>query len=271
MNDRGILDRLPPPPGQLTAYGPAPHQVFEVFGEPHRRWVFLLHGGFWRAKWDRAHLRPLAAALGEAGYAVALIEYGRSGMPGGGWPGTFEDVAAALSAVREHAEAAQTVQHDEGRDQGEGRAHEPVRIALAGHSAGGHLAAWLLHRHEAAGVTGAISLAGCLDLTMAAELDLDEGAAVDLMGGPPAEHPDRYAAADPTRLGASPYPLVVVHGTADERVPLDLSRSWWDRNATPGQDRLEVLEGVSHFPLIDPEATFFPRLTALLDGLLGAR
>ncbi len=60
-------------------------------------------------------------------------------------------------------------------------------------------------------------------------------------------------------------------GSADERVPLALSRSWWDHNATPEQDRLEVLEGVSHFPLIDPEASFFPRLTTLLDGLLGAR
>ena len=264
MSDRAILARPPLPPGDTRPYGREPHQVYEVFAPPAdqrpRASLVLVHGGFWRAEWDRTHLRPLAAALAGEGYAVALVEYVRSGMPGGGWPGTFEDVAAGLSAVR--ADLA-----PEAED----------RVLLVGHSAGGHLAAWLLHRPEAAPevgagqVLGAVSLAGCLDLAMVAELGLDDGAAVDLMGSTPVARPEDWSAADPTQLGPTPYPLVVVHGAADEMVPLEVARSWWSRCGTPGRDVLEVLEDVGHFALIDPSGPCWPVLLGRLEALLAAR
>lgn len=249
--DRAILDHPALPPAPTRRYGPGPDQVYELFGDPATAtaWVLLVHGGFWRGLWDRSHLRPLAQALAEEGYAVALPEYVRSGMPGGGWPGTFRDVAEALAVVRREAGAAP--------------------LALVGHSAGGHLAVWLLHEPEAGGVRGAVSLAGCLDLTMVAELGLDDGAAVDLMGGRPAELPEAYAAADPRLRGAAPYPVVVVHGTEDEQVPLDVAESWWATCATPGRDRLEVLEGTGHFALIDPWSDAYGLLTDRLRRLLG--
>jgi len=61
--------------------------------------VLLLHGGFWRAAYDRAHLGPLAAALAAEGYVVCSPEFRRVGQPGGGWPGTFDDIAAAVDTL----------------------------------------------------------------------------------------------------------------------------------------------------------------------------
>lgn len=250
MADRGILDVSPLPSGRLVPYGPAPEQVVELVGggTGHRGWVLLVHGGFWRAAYDRVHLRPLAAALADQGYAVALLEYARTGMPRGGWPGTFEDVRAGADLALGLAGA------------------RPV--ALVGHSAGGHLAAWLLHQPLSREVAGAVSLAGCLDLSATAHANLDDGAAQALLGGGPAEVPDRYAAADPCLLGPTPAPLVVVHGDEDEQVPVDQAQAWWQRCATPGRDRLELLEGQTHFPLIDPTGTAYPTLLAGLDLLL---
>ena len=65
--------------------------------------VVFVHGGFWRAAYDRQHTGPLAAALAARGYPVAAVEYRRIGQPGGGWPGTLSDVAAAVAAVPELA------------------------------------------------------------------------------------------------------------------------------------------------------------------------
>jgi acetyl esterase/lipase len=240
VTDRAILDHPLVPAGRTVSYGPRPEQVYEVHGDQTSAhgWLVLVHGGFWRAAWDRAHLRPFAAALALEGYAVALVEYVRTGMEGGGWDGTSRDVRSALAAVR--AEAG----HD-----------RPVTIV--GHSAGGHLAVWLLHQPEAEGVRGAVSLAGCLDLAMVARLGLDDGAAADLVGGTPETDPASYDLADPARLGPTAYPVVVVHGTADEAVPVDVSRSWWQTCATPGRDALVLLEAVSHFPLIDPRSSAY--------------
>ncbi|RIK15980.1 MAG: alpha/beta hydrolase [Acidobacteria bacterium] len=253
--DRGILDRPGPAPDTTLHHGDGPEQLVDLYSPASAppAWVVLVHGGFWRAAWDRTHLRPLAGALRAQGYGVALLEYARPGMPGGGWPGTLDDAAAGLLAVRRHV----------GPD---------VPVVLVGHSAGGHLAVWLLHQDAAAPgpglspVAGAVSLAGCLDLTLVAELDLDGGAAADLVGGSPTQVPDRYAAADPALLGRTPYPVVVVHGTADEQVPERVAEAWWEAAATPGRDRMVRLEGVSHFPLIDPEA---PAHEVLLDGIEG--
>lgn len=256
--DRSVLSAPGPEPARTERYGPAAHQVYEVHrrgSAPPRAWVVLVHGGFWRAEWDRTHLRHLAAALAGQGYAVALVEYARSGMPGGGWAATAADVRAALGAVR-------------AREVGAGTDAAPV--VLVGHSAGGHLAVWALHQPEAAGVRGAVSLAGCLDLHLVASLGLDDDAAGDLLGGPPESDPATWSGADPARRGRAPYPVIAVHGDADEKVPLDVARSWWRQAGVPGRDRLVVLGGVTHFPLIDPGSPCFPVLVAQVEALLGA-
>src|SRR5258707_15594657 len=102
-----------------------------------------IHGGFWRAAYDFTHAGHLCAGLAEAGFATYNVEYRRLGNPGGGWPGSFEDVRNAYGYLRQHA-------HELNFD--------PNRILVMGHSAGGQLALCLAG-HEPT-ITRAVSLAG---------------------------------------------------------------------------------------------------------------
>ncbi|QDO89963.1 alpha/beta hydrolase [Ornithinimicrobium ciconiae] len=245
-----VLTRPAREPDRTVSLGPAPHQVYDVWLAPGAQvTVVLVHGGFWRQEWDRTHLRATAEALAGAGYAVALPEYRRTGMPGGIWPGPGEDVAAALTAIRADRLL-------------------PGPTVLVGHSAGGHLAVWLLHRAEAAGVLGAVSLAGCLDLRLVGRLGLDDGAADALMGGT-SWREEPALDADPIDLGPTAAPTRLLHGTADEQVPLEVSRSWLATAGTAGRDTLRVLDGTDHFDLIDPRSSAWPVLLDELRALTG--
>jgi acetyl esterase/lipase len=247
-----VLDRPAPPPDLQIRYGRLPEHVADVrwpsTDAPHPPLVVVVHGGFWRSEYDRTHTGPQCAGLAEAGYVVAAIEYRRTGQAGGGWPGTFEDVDAALRAVPGLVAAAA---------QPERRPVDVERTVLLGHSAGGHLVAWAATRGHP-GVVAAVSLAGVLDLTLADRLSLDDaagGPAVHaLLGGGLDAQPERYAASDPTRLGVPVVPVVALHGDQDQTVPLALSESY----CTATGQRLVVLPGVEHFALIDPLSTAWP-------------
>jgi hypothetical protein len=69
----------------------------------------------------------------------------------------------------------------------------------------------------------AISLAGVVDLVAAAETGLGGGAAAALLGGDPAECPDRYRAASPAAMVPLGVPQLLVHGLADTTVPAVMS------------------------------------------------
>jgi acetyl esterase/lipase len=247
---RDVLSRPAREPDRTERFGPAPTQQYDVWSGPGSDvTVVLVHGGFWRARWDRTHLRPAAAALADAGFAVALPEYRRTGQPGGTWPGPGVDLAAALTAVRDDVLL-------------------PPRTVLVGHSAGGHLAVWLLHRPEAVDVLGAVSLAGCLDLRMVGRLGLDDGAADDLMGGRRwVDEP--HLGADPCDLGATPAPVRLVHGRADAQVPLAVSESWLSRCGTAGRDTLAVLDEADHFDLVDPRSPAWETVVGQVTSLVG--
>jgi len=66
--------------------------------------ILLIHGGCWSNAYSRDHLSPLAWALAESGYSTWLPEYRRVGDAGGGWPGSLEDVAAALARVADQTD-----------------------------------------------------------------------------------------------------------------------------------------------------------------------
>jgi acetyl esterase/lipase len=250
-----VLRRAAALPDAVVRYADHPDGVVDLhLPEVRARGlVVLVHGGFWRAEWDRRHTRPMAEALRAEGYVVATPEYRRTGAVGeaaGGWPRTFEDLRSAVDGL------AGLVARVGVPDLG------PPRVI--GHSAGGHLALWLAS--EGLRLDRVVALAPVGDLVDADARGLDDGAVRALLGGSAAEVPDRYSAADPaTRLataGPAHPPLVVLHGTADLVVPV--TNSHWARRV-PGVE-LRRLEGVGHFELIDPLDPIWPEVLAALAG-----
>jgi acetyl esterase/lipase len=243
-DSREVLTRPAPPPDLTFSYGSHPDHVIDV-RLPARvpaPAVVMIHGGFWRSAYDRTHTGPLTHALASAGYVVAIPEFRRTGQEGGGWPGTFDDVAAALSAVP-----------------GLLAPYSSEPPVVLGHSAGGHLALWSASRFPLRAV---VSLAGCADLAMCSTLGLDDGATELLLGGTPAEVPDRYAFADPASLPTPPMPVSLLHGTADDRVPIAVSRSYATRKGVP----LLELADIGHFALIDPLSSAWPSVLGSVSG-----
>lgn len=263
-----VLERPADPPEATRRYADGGTGVYEVWSPTgptvHGVTVTLVHGGFWKAAYDRVHLRPLAGALARDGFHVASVEYPRVGMPGGAWPGTGAAVAQALRAVL--ADPAL-----------------PHPVVAVGHSAGGHLVAWAGSDGRAGvggtsgggpggvdGLVGVVPLAGVVDLELADRLHLGDDAVRGLLSAPatgvlPA---DRLAAADPARMRLVT-PAVLVHGTDDETVPVAVARSYLDtRTADDAPARLVELPGVSHFELIDPEHPAYDTVVSAITSLL---
>src|SRR5690348_3635849 len=216
------------------AYGPEQLQFGDLYlpnqPGPHSI-VILIHGGYWRARYGLELMNSLAEDLAKRGYAAWNIEYRKVGDPGGGWPGTFQDVALAADYLRELATS---------------YGLDIAKIVPIGHSAGGHLAFWLAARPRIAffaqnsplagsqmpgkneepstplALAGTISLAGVVDLEMAWRLHLSNDAVVELLGGTIANVPERYAVASPAAMLPLGVPQVLIHGTSDESVPLEI-------------------------------------------------
>lgn len=269
-----VLTRPARPPDQVLRYGPGPEHLADLRFPPRAGdgpaagtqaggLVVLLHGGFWRAAYDRAHLGPMAAALADEGYVVCTPEFRRVGQPGGGWPGTFDDIAAAVDVLPGLVRSAAP--------------GEPAtsRVVLAGHSAGGHLALWAAARHrlgpdsawqvaERPRVEGVVALAPVSDLCDCYRAGLSNNAAGELLGGGPAEQPRRYAATDPASLVPLGVPVRIVHGTDDANVPSAMSRRYAARARAADDDVvLTELAGGGHFDVIDPLSPAWP---AVLDA-----
>jgi acetyl esterase/lipase len=230
VTDAAEWDRLlalpQPPPDRTVRYGSAPSQVVDLYGPGEGRpRITVLHGGYWRQAFDRTHLAPFAASLAADGFAVELVEYRRVGG-GGGWPRTAQDVDAALT-----------------------RLGGPPRILL-GHSAGGQLALWAASVRERAATSRIVAVAPVADLARAHELRLSDGAVAAFLGGAQEDEAAVAAhlpAADPMRLMPR-VPVELVHGTADESVPVELSR----RYATDWGTRLHLVTGAGHFAPLTP-------------------
>jgi acetyl esterase/lipase len=249
--DPDVTTRASEPPDLVLRYAAHDDGLVDVHlpagPQRPRPLVFLVHGGFWRQAYDRRHSRPMANALATDGYVVAVPEYRRVGGAGG-WPATGDDVDAALRAVP-------------GLLAGTGV--QTTTTTLVGHSAGGHLVLWLANQPHH--VERVVALAPVALLREAAAQGIGGGATVDLLGGTPDQVPEAYDAADPaTRMRTRPdTDVVVVHGEADEDVPVRSSRGLKDR--FDWVDYRE-LAGTDHFAVIDPLSDAWPAVRRAIRG-----
>jgi acetyl esterase/lipase len=179
--------------------------------------AIVIHGGFWRAQYREPIMAAFSGAVAQLGFCAWSIEYRRVGA-GGGYPTTLDDVAAAI------------------------RAAPDARVAV-GHSAGGHLALWAAAEGL---VPAAVSLAGVCDLAAGARGNLGNGAVR-------AFDPGLHADADPARRLPIDAELILIHGTDDDVVPVEQSRSF---AAQSGAELVE-LPGTGHFEVIDPRSPAF--------------
>lgn len=217
--------------------------------------VVLVHGGYWRPTYDLTLENAVAADLAARGYLVWNVDYAPSSDA---WPATLTDAAAAYDHTFRGLRA-DRVDRD--------------RVAVVGHSAGGHLALWLSSRNRLPpGAPGAgehvrpalaVPQAPVAALVKAAALGLGGGAVEALLGGTPAQVPERYAVADPMALAPSGVRTVLVHGGADEVVPLSQSEAYL---AVARDCTLERVQG-GHFEHLDPGSAACAALRAALKTL----
>jgi acetyl esterase/lipase len=263
-----LLARPRNTPDRHIAYGSDALQYGDLYlpkGKTPHPVIVLIHGGCWLAELPGPELMdPMAGALRDHGYAVWSIEYRRIGHKGGGYPGTFEDAGNAVDALRTFAPKHHLDLH---------------RVVLVGHSAGGHLAAWIaarpnipvtspLHVSKPLTVRGVVSLSGILDL----EAYRNTGG--DACGGPSTidslvgTHALPYADTSPELLVPSHVPQAIVSGETDRIVAAHFGHDYSAKAKAAG-DAISDLEiaGAGHFDLIDPEAPAWAQVLAAIDAV----
>jgi acetyl esterase/lipase len=265
-----------PPPAVRMAYGLQDFQHGELrlpTGKGRHPVAIVVHGGCWMSKlgnmderavaWD--NMRPLAVALTEAGIATWNIEYRRLGNEGGGWPGTFQDVARGADFLREF-------EHNTPIDL--------KRVIAIGHSAGGHLAAWLaarpklpksseLYSANPLPLIGVVNLDGPMDLKAALPQEKSicgSPAITNLIGGSPDEQPERYRQASPVEMLPLGVPQEFFAGRmfAPQVAPYETAiKRTGDKDA-----RVTALPTAGHFTFIDPLSEIWPQVLAAVERLV---
>lgn len=233
--------------------------------------AIVIHGGCWISRFaSLQNTAAMADALRSAGVATWNVEYRRVDHAGGGWPGTFTDVAAAADHLRELA-----------------RRHplDLQRVASVGHSAGGHLALWLAARHrlpagsplrtpgEPLPLRAAIALGGPGDLRDFGRYASSVcGAPVidELFGGSPSAVPDRYAQGSPAELLPFGIPQVLIAGETDSVMP-SRARDAYEEMARGKGDQIKTLVVPGgHFEVIAPTSAAWQTVLREILGAVGA-
>ena len=271
------INKLPSrPPDYKIAYGNAPQQYGQLRlpkGRGPFPVVVVIHGGCWGDFADSNYMANHATRLTDAGAATWNIEFRRVEEPGGGWPGTLQDVGAALDHLRKLAKT------------------YPLnlkRVVTTGHSAGGHLALWAAGRKHIGKnsplyvanpmpIASAVSVAGVADLAAFVEYGRRPcgDRHVRLVGGTPDEVAANYRAASPLELLPLGIKQTLIFGGKDRTVPAHLFQKYEEKAKAAGDKVVEInFPDSAHFDFympgrIEEQRTF----TAVLEaaGLSQAR
>ena len=239
-----------PAPTAQIAYGSAPSQYAQLFrpeGSGPFPVVVLVHGGCWTVAFGGiGQMRNVAGALVAQGIAVWNVEYRRVDEPGGGYPGTYEDMHAALDSLQQHAPRYQL---------------DVKRIVAMGHSAGGQLVQWIagrdklpksspLYRDTFLPIKNILSLGGLADLRH--EKDLIKSSCerdiAQLAGSASTERPDIYSDTNAADLMPNGSRTVLATGELDTISPPRVAHDYAAKAKLAG-DHAEVLilPGASHY------------------------
>jgi acetyl esterase/lipase len=253
MTAADVTELPQPAPDHLLNYGEDPNQFGELRlpdGEGPHPVVIVIHGGCWLAEYDLGYMSALADSLTGAGVATWSIEYRRVGDEGGGWPGSFQDVADATDHLLEIA-----LDHNLDTD----------RVAAIGHSAGGHFALWLAGRKwlEAEdglrgdaplALNGVVALAGIPDLEAYSSPEGCGSVVSGLLGGDPDEVPDRLQRGSPIAMVPFGIRQTLIIAEHDAIVPASQAEAFVTAGRSMGDDvEITTILGAGHFELVDPK------------------
>jgi acetyl esterase/lipase len=273
------------PAGQHISYGSDALQFGELrvpTGPGPFPVAILVHGGCWKARLRQAPpeatspalLRPLSAALAEAGVATWSVEYRRMGNPGGGWPGSYLDLGNAADFLKTLA-----------------RNHplDLSKVIVIGHSSGGQLAMWLGSRHKLSPksplfqdsplpILGILDLDGPPDLVTASDWDqtaCGEPVVKEFMGGSPEQVADRYHDGSAASLLPLGIRQVLLYSAKTEFMAKD-EQKWaiqflaYKDKATQAGDIVDVdqLTQAGHFDGLNPRSKSWPEVLAKVRSLL---
>lgn len=258
-----------PEPDAVVSYGPEPRHFGELRlpdGDGPFGVAVVVHGGCWLSDYDQSYMGALAEAVTDLGWATWTIGYRRIGEPGGGWPNTFLDVAAAVDFLPELASR---------------HPLDAERVVALGHSAGGQLALWLAARPllpedsplfdpDPHPIGGVLALAAAADLEYLSEQQTCGNAATLLMGGTPAERPRRFAEGSTMSLVPLGFPQILVNGELDDTWTVPADRYFAAATAAGAPIERRTMPGAGHFELVVPNSEHWGVVRDALDDLIEA-
>ena len=243
-------------PDYQIAYGNDPRQVADLYlpeGQGPHPVAVIIHGGCWLSKIANfKNTSALSDALRRIGIATWNVEYRCVDNPGGGWPGTFLDVAHATDHLRVITKRCKL---------------DLERVIVLGHSSGGQLALWVASRHlilkgnslyidNPLKVRGVIALGAVTDLRKLEPTDEEvcgDDVIVKLEGGLPDEVPERYHYASPIEFLPIGVPQTLIIGAQDMPILLEHSKTYVAAAKRKGDEaQLLIVDHASHHEVVAP-------------------
>lgn len=248
------LDALPvSKPAATIPYGADALQIGDLrlpAGKGPFPLAVTIHGGCWTKGFDtRAGIAGLADALVKRGVATWNVEYRQVGDAGGGYPGTFQDIGAAVDKVRDLSRRFPL---------------DLKRVVLVGHSAGAHAALWAAARPSMPSSSplratdpfrprGVVAIDGPQDLRLFYGMDVavcGKPVFQPMFGGSVQEKPDAYREVNP----AEHLPLGVPQVLVASALVGPVTSGKYQAAAKAAGDHVSVvpLKGAGHFNMLHP-------------------